>query len=193
MMRGKDKCVMLKEIRKQIATENDIPYVVSECKHQGECKGTCPKCESELRYLEKELAKKHAAGKAVALAGISAGLMMGLTGCTTPEANNYNLPSVGIEQNDKGDGINPGGGEKPDIEIVELEGDVPAPINPPEPGPISGPDDYEGKLKVDVDGEIDVELYPLEGETMDPDAAPQETPDDVPELEGYVEYYDGEQ
>lgn len=56
-MNGKSKCKILKQIRKQIAAENDITYVVSECKHQGDCLGTCPKCEAEVRYLEEELRK----------------------------------------------------------------------------------------------------------------------------------------
>ena len=47
-MLGKKKCRILKEIRQKIADENDIPYVTHECKFQGECKGTCPRCESEL-------------------------------------------------------------------------------------------------------------------------------------------------
>ena len=51
-MNGKEKCRALKEIRRQIAEKNDIPYAVSQCTHQGNCKGTCPKCEAELRYLE---------------------------------------------------------------------------------------------------------------------------------------------
>ena len=32
-MKGKEKCKALKEIRKQIAENNNIEYVVSECKH----------------------------------------------------------------------------------------------------------------------------------------------------------------
>ena len=62
-MIGKKKCRILKEIRQKIADENDIPYVTQECRFQGECSGTCPKCESELRYLEKQLAARAAAGK----------------------------------------------------------------------------------------------------------------------------------
>ena len=46
-MNGKSKCKILKEIRKRIAEENDIAYVTSECQYQGECSGTCPKCEAE--------------------------------------------------------------------------------------------------------------------------------------------------
>ena len=42
---GKEKCRILKEIRAEIAKANDIEWVTSECKHQGNCKGTCPKCE----------------------------------------------------------------------------------------------------------------------------------------------------
>ena len=60
-MLGKQKCRILKEIRQKIADENDIPYVTRECSFQGECRGTCPRCESELRYLEKELEKRAAA------------------------------------------------------------------------------------------------------------------------------------
>lgn len=85
-MRGKEKCKALKEIRRQIAEENDIPYVVSQCTYQGDCKGTCPKCEAELRYLERELAIRQGLGKAVAVVGISASVCGGLTACSPVEA-----------------------------------------------------------------------------------------------------------
>ena len=55
MTRGKETCKILKDIRQQIALKNGIELVVSECKHQGECAGTCPKCEDEVRYLENQL------------------------------------------------------------------------------------------------------------------------------------------
>ena len=57
-MFGKQKCKALREIRKQIAEENEIKYVVSKCTYRGECNGTCPRCEEELRYLEEELEKR---------------------------------------------------------------------------------------------------------------------------------------
>ena len=44
-MLGKQKCRILKEIRQRIADENDIPYVTRECSFQGNCRGTCPKCD----------------------------------------------------------------------------------------------------------------------------------------------------
>lgn len=83
-MNGKSKCKILKDIRKKIAEENDITYVTSECKYQGDCSGTCPKCEAELRYLEQELAKRQTMGKAVAVAGIAAALVVGSSGCAFP-------------------------------------------------------------------------------------------------------------
>ena len=61
MKRGKQTCKILKEIRKQIAAENDIKLVIEECTYQGDCLGTCPKCEAEVRYLERELEKRQLA------------------------------------------------------------------------------------------------------------------------------------
>lgn len=80
-MNGKSKCKILKDIRKKIAEANDIAYVTSECKYQGECAGTCPKCEAEVRYLEEELAKRKNLGKMVAVAGIAATLVVASAGC----------------------------------------------------------------------------------------------------------------
>ena len=80
-MTGKEKCKILKEIRRQIAEENEIEWVVNECKHKGKCKGTCPRCESEVRKLEQELARRRSLGKKVALVGISAVFLTGMAGC----------------------------------------------------------------------------------------------------------------
>lgn len=91
-MNGKSKCKLLKEIRKQIARSNDIAYVTSECKYQGECTGTCPKCEAEVRYLEQELSKRRQLGKTVAIAGVAAALMVGMSGCGLSEQPEQTLP-----------------------------------------------------------------------------------------------------
>ena len=80
MARGKETCKILKEIRRQIAEANDIEFITSECRYKGDCLGTCPKCEAEVRYLEQQLHARRLAGKAVAIAGISAGVIM-LSGC----------------------------------------------------------------------------------------------------------------
>lgn len=74
MERGKQICRILKDIRKQIADENGIEFEITECTHKGDCAGTCPKCESELRYLESQLARRHSAGRLPRLAGVSLGL-----------------------------------------------------------------------------------------------------------------------
>ncbi len=71
MARGKQTCRILKEIRHRIAEANDIELITSECTFKGNCLGTCPKCEAEVRYLEQQLRARSIAGKAVALAGIS--------------------------------------------------------------------------------------------------------------------------
>lgn len=64
MARGKQTCKILKEIRRQIAEANDIEFITSECQYQGDCLGTCPKCEAEVRYLEQQLERKRRVGKA---------------------------------------------------------------------------------------------------------------------------------
>ena len=75
MKRGKQTCKILKDIRRQIAEANDIEFITSECQYQGDCLGTCPKCEAEVRYLEQQLERKRMAGKAITILGISAGLV----------------------------------------------------------------------------------------------------------------------
>lgn len=86
-MTGKGKCKILKDIRRKIAEDNDISFITTECRFQGDCTGTCPKCEAELRYLEQELKKRQAAGKAIAVAGIAAALVVGSTGCGLSHLN----------------------------------------------------------------------------------------------------------
>ena len=80
-MRGKDKCKILKEIRQRIADENDIPYVTRECSYHGECTGTCPRCESELRYLEQQLERRRSLGKRVSVAALCVGMALASAGC----------------------------------------------------------------------------------------------------------------
>lgn len=71
---GKNICNELKAIRKQIATENDIPLEIEECSYKGQCNGTCPRCESEVRYLEQALAERMQLGKIATIAGLALGL-----------------------------------------------------------------------------------------------------------------------
>lgn len=76
MARGRYICNTLKAIRKQIADANGIDYSPEECHFTGECKGTCPKCEQDVRDLEHELRRRQTAGKAIKVAGIAAGLVV---------------------------------------------------------------------------------------------------------------------
>lgn len=87
MFKGKSTCKILKEIRKKIAEENDITLVVEECHYQGDCAGTCPRCESELRYLEDELRKRQQMGKVVVLTGLSVGLAISSVGCVSTQSS----------------------------------------------------------------------------------------------------------
>ncbi len=81
MSRGKSICSVLKIIRKQVADANEIEYEPRECHHQGDCRGTCPACEAEVRYIQQQLDIRRQLGKAVAVVGISAGLAA-LSACT---------------------------------------------------------------------------------------------------------------
>ena len=131
-MIGKKKCRILKEIRQKIADENDIPYVTQECRFQGECSGTCPKCESELRYLEKQLAERAAAGKRIAVAALCAGMTFSMAGCTTPFSSKEKEEEVvelsgEVAETDYMGGMEEDPGEEPGEETVELSGDVAAP------------------------------------------------------------------
>ena len=74
MSRGKNICKHLKEVRKRIAEENDIPLEIKECTYKGECRGTCPRCEAEVRYLENALADRIRLGKVATIAGLTLGL-----------------------------------------------------------------------------------------------------------------------
>ena len=132
-MKGKKRCKILKEIRRQIAQNNDIEFVTSECKHQGDCLGTCPKCEAEVRYLERELEKRQKLGRTIAVAGLAVALTTSTVGC-----------------DDLFDGFRPTGGEPLPPEGYE-ESPVPgdAPVEENWDGEIEPPEDDntdEGEL-----------------------------------------------
>ena len=66
-MSGKKTCAELKKIRKAIADKNGIPLEIEECTFEGECRGTCPSCEAELRELERALDEKKGRGEKIDL------------------------------------------------------------------------------------------------------------------------------
>ena len=84
-MTGKEKCRALRAIRERIAEVNEIEYAEKPCTHAGECRGTCPYCESQARRLTRELSKRRALGKKVILAGLCAGIAVANVGCAAVE------------------------------------------------------------------------------------------------------------
>ena len=74
MTKGRSTCKLLKSIRQQIADANGISYQPKECHHKGDCAGTCPACEEEIRYLEGELKARKGNGFGMKVAGIAAGI-----------------------------------------------------------------------------------------------------------------------
>ena len=87
-MTGKETCARLREIRNEIAVQNGFEPIPDTCTHPGDCPGTCPKCDAELKALSEKLEARARLKKRVALAGISVGLCAALAGCSveTPVA-----------------------------------------------------------------------------------------------------------
>ncbi len=74
MDNGRHICNELKALRRRIAEENGIPLETEECTYRGECCGTCPRCDAEVRYLEDALSRRLRMGKAAVVAGVALGL-----------------------------------------------------------------------------------------------------------------------
>ena len=144
MARGKQTCKILKEIRRQIAEANGIEFVTSECRYKGDCLGTCPKCEAEVRYLEQQLRARSFAGKTIALAGISAGMIL-MSGCSGTSSSNQSNETL------RGDVVAP-------IEQIEVTDTIDEGELPP----------VEDSVAIKK-GEIDDAEYPVVGEITDPE------------------------
>ena len=152
-MNGKDKCRILKDIRRQIAESNDIEWVVSECRHKGACRGTCPKCESEVRQLEQALESRKKIGKAVVLAGVSAACMTGLTACSLDDVVDYGTQI--IEEVKDYLNVRKTPVKTPVDEPIELDGDV-----------VYIPDDLSGYMEPETPD--DIEWLDVETAIVDP-------------------------
>ena len=44
-MKGKQVCSYLKSVRREVAAANGIDLEIPDCTFEGECPGTCPRCE----------------------------------------------------------------------------------------------------------------------------------------------------
>lgn len=58
MNTGKEMCEVLKSMRKKLAEQYGLVYEPTECHHEGSCQGTCPRCDAELRDLQRQLEEK---------------------------------------------------------------------------------------------------------------------------------------
>jgi len=96
MKQCKKICETLKAIRKDIADANEIDYQPTQCTYDGDCAGTCPKCESETRWLEKQLRARQALGKAVTIAGlgIALGSMSSCNSCVSTPPDAGSIPAT---------------------------------------------------------------------------------------------------
>lgn len=54
---GKLVCKVLKKMRRHIIEDNGLDVEVEDCFYDGECAGTCPKCELEVRQVEEQMSK----------------------------------------------------------------------------------------------------------------------------------------
>ena len=70
-MTAREKCSLLRQIRKEIAESNGIVYLSSECTQKGECEGSCHICDAEIRYLDLEIQRLVNEGKTISLSGLS--------------------------------------------------------------------------------------------------------------------------
>lgn len=133
-MKGKNRCRILKDIRRRIAEENNIEYITTECKYKGDCLGTCPKCEAEVRYLERELERKRSLGYKISVAGLAAGITLSSAGCTPDTTSSLSSGNSSLT----GDVIDPSYTETSGVpvtsddlsvtvdgEMVEIQGDIP--------------------------------------------------------------------
>lgn len=109
MARGRYICNTLKAIRKQIADANGIDYSPEECHFNGECKGTCPKCEKDVKNLEHELRLRKKAGKTIKVVGVALEMtalatsiytkrILQLYPSTTKESYSDSLPGIYIQR-----------------------------------------------------------------------------------------------
>ena len=119
MAKGKSTCKLLKDIRQQIADANGISYQPKECQHKGDCAGTCPACEEEIRYLERELKARKGNGFGMKVAGIAAGI------CATV------MPMTAVAQGVKSDSTANRPvhtAKKGDVKVVDLSEGCASPV-----------------------------------------------------------------
>ncbi len=165
MKRGKRICSELKAVRRRIADENGIELHQDECKHTGDCLGTCPKCEAEVRYLEQALTRRVAAGRAATVAGLT--LSLAACGGTAEPTLSVDTPLDTL----------PADTTFTSDTIINTETDIPCPDIPI-------PGEPEIVCGFEIVDEIDTSCSPAEGEIGPTDEAIKEEV-----MEGEAEIY----
>ncbi len=159
MQWGKHKCNQLKAVRKRIADENGIPLKQKECTYDGPCRGTCPYCEAEMRYLERMLTHRLRLGKVATVAGLS----LGLAACNGPAPTE--TPLLTSDSSLTSDTL-PMVDTTPSAEDTVYAGIVThEPPPPPIPPPTGGIDEVivtgqmeEGGIEEYIEGEIEEDI-----------------------------------
>ncbi len=165
MKRGKRICSELKAVRRRIADENGIELHQDECKHTGDCLGTCPKCEAEVRYLEQALTHRIATGRAATVAGLT--LSLAACGGTAEPTLSVDTPLDTL----------PADTTFTSDTIINTETDIPCPDIPI-------PGEPEIVCGFEIVNEIDTSCSPTEGEIGPTDEAIKEEV-----MEGEAEIY----
>lgn len=119
MNQGKDKCELLKSIRAYIAEKYGVDYTPSVCQHEGDCPGSCPKCDSELQDIQAQL-------RAKGIADITAdeqlnelldrylATIRNVESTIEPSPLTHRMGEIGSQEE----------GSMPDPEVYALEGDI---------------------------------------------------------------------
>lgn len=66
-MTQQEKRAFLRGLRRDLALYNHIPWIFADLPCQDNCNGSCPTCQTELRYLEAELNRRAAEGSPIVL------------------------------------------------------------------------------------------------------------------------------
>ena len=115
-MTGKEKCNLLKEIRKNIAELNGIKYEPRECDEEVCNCGTCSLCEQEAEQLLSALREKEAAGSPIRI-DVESIEGFGYLATEPFEYDGPDMPLAGVPVCDTGENAAP---EEKEVEMGQL-------------------------------------------------------------------------
>lgn len=139
---GRRICDILKEIRNKVAKEGNIDLHQKECNYKGECSGTCPACEAELKKINESFNHK----KLLSLAGCVT-MMLPLTACTNNTVDSYIMGDIEYREPYKAENL-----EKEDLPDDVMSGKIEPKIKVPE--------DEQGEIPVEEELQGDIAVEP---------------------------------